>query len=262
MDYKKCYDRIIDRRKAFPLTEEEYGERHHIVPRSLNGSNSSFNIVKLTAREHFICHALLAEIYEKGTVEWHKMNHAFLMMKAGMSKKPRYFNSRLYEAKREDFSETMKFAQSGCKNSQYGKIWVHHTGFEKSVSIQKGLLEHYLNLGYKKGRCAVTKQESSREVLKAHRKLHTTLNSVEGVYVPAVKRRKIELLFGIVLDNRCVEGYKELYNLLTKLYVQDRLSTLQIATQYGTCNGTVRNYLMYLKIARRSSSEANLKKLK
>ena len=40
-------------------------EVHHIVPKCLGGSNKKENLVELTAREHFICHRLLCEIYPK-----------------------------------------------------------------------------------------------------------------------------------------------------------------------------------------------------
>lgn len=58
--YKTWYFKIIfmaqDRQ---PVTG--YTESHHIIPRSLGGDNSSSNLVRLTAREHFICHLLLAK---------------------------------------------------------------------------------------------------------------------------------------------------------------------------------------------------------
>lgn len=41
-----------------------YVERHHIVPKSLGGSNRKDNLVKLTAREHFVCHWLLTKMTE------------------------------------------------------------------------------------------------------------------------------------------------------------------------------------------------------
>lgn len=36
-------------------------ERHHVLPRSLGGTNKKTNITRLTAREHFICHLLLTK---------------------------------------------------------------------------------------------------------------------------------------------------------------------------------------------------------
>ena len=63
MDYKRIYDEfIIDR-----LTKQDfegYSEKHHIKPRSLNGSDEADNIVKLTAPDHLFAHALLARIYK------------------------------------------------------------------------------------------------------------------------------------------------------------------------------------------------------
>jgi len=38
----------------------------------------------------------------------------------------------------------------GCKNSNYGKCWIIKDG--KSITIEKELLEQYLNNGWVKGR--------------------------------------------------------------------------------------------------------------
>jgi len=62
MNYKRIHDAIIDRAKNRILTG--YKERHHITPRCMGGSNDLENLVDLTAREHFIIHLLLAEIYD------------------------------------------------------------------------------------------------------------------------------------------------------------------------------------------------------
>lgn len=69
MNYKRIYDEIIERARI----EQENGirkrgngtyyEGHHILPRCLNGEENKENIVKLTSREHFICHILLSKIY-------------------------------------------------------------------------------------------------------------------------------------------------------------------------------------------------------
>ena len=81
MDYKFVYNCIIS--KAKNRTElSEYYEKHHILPKSLGGSNDETNLVKLTAREHFICHWLLVKMYEKGSVERKKMLFAFWRMKS------------------------------------------------------------------------------------------------------------------------------------------------------------------------------------
>lgn len=39
----------------------EYTERHHILPKSLGGGSGDDNLVRLTFREHFLCHWLLVK---------------------------------------------------------------------------------------------------------------------------------------------------------------------------------------------------------
>ena len=71
MNYKKVYDQIIERSKLEKRKKYEgtYYESHHIIPKSLGGTGNSKqwrthkNIILLTAREHFICHWLLLNMY-------------------------------------------------------------------------------------------------------------------------------------------------------------------------------------------------------
>ena len=119
MNYDKIYKQIIEFRKENPLDKDQYGQNHHIIPKSLGGSGDKENLVRLSAREHFICHMLLAEMYPKNSNEWYKMNHAFMQMKSSSSTQIRYINNRYYELKRKDFSKTMSFSQSGNKNSNF-----------------------------------------------------------------------------------------------------------------------------------------------
>ena len=65
MNYERIHNLIIERGKTRIL--EGYGENHHIIPKCLGGINSKDNIVKLTAKEHFIVHKLLCEIYPNET---------------------------------------------------------------------------------------------------------------------------------------------------------------------------------------------------
>lgn len=132
MDYKAIYYKIIE--KAKKETENGnrhvgYFEKHHILPKSLGGSNDKNNLVKLTAREHFICHWLLVKIYDVGTNERYKMICAFWRMKNRRSKyhKEHYINSRAYEALRIEFAKSISkltsVLQKGNRNSQFGTKW-------------------------------------------------------------------------------------------------------------------------------------------
>ena len=58
------YIAIIANRQLNPLNENEYGENHHIWPRSFGGSNKERNIVRLTPEEHYRCHSLLPFIFQ------------------------------------------------------------------------------------------------------------------------------------------------------------------------------------------------------
>jgi len=118
MDYLKHYIKLI--RKAQSEPKKGYCESHHVFPKSIFGNNRY--IVKLTAREHYIAHALLEKIYIKrygiNNFKTKKMIHAFFMMNNAASQgQHRYVNSRLFEASRLRFSEAM----SGMNNPCYGK---------------------------------------------------------------------------------------------------------------------------------------------
>ena len=60
MTYNEFIQNILDTRGRFACGER-YHERHHIVPRCMEGSNNKSNLIDLYAREHFIAHKLLAE---------------------------------------------------------------------------------------------------------------------------------------------------------------------------------------------------------
>jgi len=59
--YTKFYYNIIEHAKS-RTTFVGYSEKHHILPKSMGGNNDTNNLVKLTAREHFICHWLLTKM--------------------------------------------------------------------------------------------------------------------------------------------------------------------------------------------------------
>ena len=60
--YTKWYENIIAKARQRVNAETDYFEKHHIIPKSLGGSNDSSNLVKLTAKEHFVCHLLLTKM--------------------------------------------------------------------------------------------------------------------------------------------------------------------------------------------------------
>lgn len=74
------YFSIIVNRLQNPLPNGEYGEKHHIYPKSCGGTNDKLNIVKLTPEEHYRCHCLLPYIFEDDADSHRKMVLAWQMM--------------------------------------------------------------------------------------------------------------------------------------------------------------------------------------
>ena len=120
MNYLRVYHLIIENRKNNPA--EGYTEKHHIVPKSIGGTDDRENLVDLTAREHFFVHLLLTKIYSKGTPNYYKMVKAFMMMLVCKSEnQERFLTSRRYEKLKTDFALSKSIEQSGPGNSQYGR---------------------------------------------------------------------------------------------------------------------------------------------
>jgi hypothetical protein len=135
--YTKWYYSIIFSAKA-NHTKDVYTERHHIIPRSLGGSDDDDNLVDLTAKQHFICHLLLTKMFEVGSFEYYKMIHAFCMMdwKCNNSNMLRY-TGKVYEAQRREFSEYMSMKQTGSGNNQFGTRWVYNEDLKLCKKILK-----------------------------------------------------------------------------------------------------------------------------
>jgi hypothetical protein len=127
MNYGKIYNQIIERAKNRVL--KSYSERHHIKPKSIGGTNDKDNIVRLTAKEHFICHLLLVEMYPESS----RLKYAlWAMANQKNSKQDRTYKvgSRLYERLRKEHSE---------------RVTKSNTGREVSIQTRKKLSEKLKN---------------------------------------------------------------------------------------------------------------------
>lgn len=147
MNYTRIYETIINKRKS--ELPQGYSETHHIIPRSLGGSDDKENLVVLTAKEHFICHLLLTKMYTKRSVEYYKMCTAFLMMLVQTNNQQRYITSRKYENLKKDFSKHMSLLGKGSGNSQYGTMWIHNVTLKECKKVPK---DSIIELGWQKGR--------------------------------------------------------------------------------------------------------------
>lgn len=123
--YTKWYNSIISKAQTRAL--DSYTEKHHIIPRSLGGTNLTDNLVKLTGREHFICHWLLMKMVTGLARE--KMVYAFRMMRVTSKDHSgnRYetkLTSRIFARYREEHfeihSKNMKGRVSSTKGMKFG----------------------------------------------------------------------------------------------------------------------------------------------
>ena len=139
MDYTRIYDQIIERAQNRKL--DGYTEKHHIIPKCMDGLDVKENIVKLTAREHFLCHMLLCEIYPQKN----KLKHALFLMAIGKQKvkeKTYVIGSRVYERLKTEYSEmlTGKPQTQETKNKKSKSmlgVWEGKTKEEMSEIGQK-----------------------------------------------------------------------------------------------------------------------------
>jgi hypothetical protein len=111
MNYQRIHDAIIER--ASNRTLQGYREKHHVIPRCMGGVDTADNLVELTAREQFIIHKLLVEIYPTES----KLVYAYWMMSRNVSnskyKREYRVSSRDYEYARKLFSEVSSNHQKG-----------------------------------------------------------------------------------------------------------------------------------------------------
>lgn len=125
--YTLKYEQLIKSRQNRILSEGTYYETHHIVPRSLGGKDEKSNLIRLTAREHYIAHAFLYKM--QFPKKYHaKMAYAFCTFIYGFKKnkhKESYkFSSKMYEAFKKNLSNFLSEYQQGENNGFYGR---HHS---------------------------------------------------------------------------------------------------------------------------------------
>ena len=120
MDYLKIYNSLIAFRQVNLISKKyQYCEKHHIIPRSLNGSDDEDNIVNLTAREHYIAHLLLWKHYKQtnNTNAYIKMTYALGRLMTGnvefINALDQHFNSHLYEKYKIDLAKVKSLVMTG-----------------------------------------------------------------------------------------------------------------------------------------------------
>ena len=138
--YTRWYEQIIENAKAKGMLipkrhakrYDGYTEVHHIIPRAFGGLDTKENLIRFSAREHFICHWLLTKMT---TGEYrNKMLTAFVLMTGKGSKSARYefriTSSRVFEQIRTDYANYLSKKLAGREISQETrkKLSIANTG--------------------------------------------------------------------------------------------------------------------------------------
>jgi len=113
--YTQWYYCIIAQAQA--QTANVYYEKHHIIPRSLGGSNKQDNLVRLTARAHYVVHRLLTRM-TTGT-DQHKMCIAIFLM--ANTRKGFRVSSRTYQVLKEQAAKASSVRNKGKPSPLKGR---------------------------------------------------------------------------------------------------------------------------------------------
>lgn len=94
ISYDQFIQNILISRGRFACSDQ-YHERHHIIPKCMNGTNDIENLIDLFPREHFIAHKLLAKENPDNT----KLIHSWTFMSRI------YKNGRYYQITAAEYEE-------------------------------------------------------------------------------------------------------------------------------------------------------------
>lgn len=97
MMYDEFIQDILDKRGRFIVDKDIYKERHHIIMRSLGGTNNESNLIDLIGSEHYEAHKLLAlenPDCKEAQIAWWMMSHN------------KDSNNREYEVSAEDWAKS------------------------------------------------------------------------------------------------------------------------------------------------------------
>ena len=141
--YTRWYNQIIEQAKVRALTNDNNTETHHVVPKSLGGSNVKDNLIVLTAREHFVCHWLLTKMVVETKQKYQMWNAFSCMLYRELPGKQRYkVSSRIFESIKTAGSKI-----AGEKNGMYGKKLTLEMIAKRTATLKANKLAKKLALG-------------------------------------------------------------------------------------------------------------------
>ena len=118
--YTVWYFSIVEKSKNRIVSG--YTERHHVIPKCLNGTDDSTNIVKLSAREHFVCHWLLTKMVTNKKEQYQLWNAFSCMLYRENDVQHRYkISSKIFENIKITGAKIKSEHFSGDRNPMFGR---------------------------------------------------------------------------------------------------------------------------------------------
>lgn len=124
MNYGRVYEALIEKRRKEPLNRDAvYCERHHFIPRCMGGGNEVWNLVYLTAKEHFVAHHLLYKINPTDQ----RLLAAFIAMCAPRRNGKRYLllSARRHGKLREEYAAARRAAFAAMTDEEKQRRIAH-----------------------------------------------------------------------------------------------------------------------------------------
>lgn len=135
MNYQRIYYDLMQKARC---REKVKGERHHVLPISLGGEDTTDNTVWLSVREHFIAHHLLCKFLSGRDKTRMLFAFGFMSTASKHNKYRKNINSRLFSASKRAALEA-KLAlkhDSGWVSSVHGTKWF--TDGERKYRLREG----------------------------------------------------------------------------------------------------------------------------
>jgi len=227
MDYKKHYERLID--KAKNRLPPKVKEDHHIIPKCMNGTDAPGNIISLSPEEHFVAHQLLVKIYPGNK----KLISALSMMCCKSPKNKR--NNKWYGRIRKQFAEAHSgVGNNNAKLSSEQVIEVYHSTESYKLLSEKYSVGTYQIISIKR---KLTYKNVTRDIL-----------DLPGFYTEGKTTRlplPIEFIEKIFYDSGDYAYFWEKYKATERVVqsIKNKKSFRKITSGFGT-PGQVRRYGM------------------
>lgn len=170
MNYKKHYEKLIQKARNRSILKSEYKEVHHIIPKCMGGDDSKDNLISLFPEEHLVAHLLLVKIYS---------DNQKLIYAANMMTNFHSIDNKKYAWVRKQISNSMKEnnpmhdleVRKKVGDKIKGQVpW--NKGLDKTdLRVQKGIYERTEECREKSRQARLGKplKESTKQILREQR---------------------------------------------------------------------------------------------